>query len=39
VCRNICDYDAITFSRQEVVAEAGEFSQAWVQAVAKLLEG
>jgi len=39
VCRNICEYDAITCSRQEVVAEAGEFSQAWEQAVAKLLEG
>jgi MinD superfamily P-loop ATPase len=39
VCRNICDYDAIVFSRQEVVAEPGEFSQAWAQAVAKLLEG
>jgi 4Fe-4S ferredoxin len=39
VCRTICDYGAITFSRQEVVAEPGEFSPAWEHAVAKLLEG
>ncbi len=39
VCRNICDYGAITVSRVEVVAEPGEFSQAWEHAVAKLLEG
>ena len=39
VCVNICDYDAITCTREEVVAEPGEFSQAWEQAVAKLLEG
>lgn len=37
VCVNICDQDAITLTREEVVAEPGEFSQAWVQAVAKLL--
>ena len=37
VCVNICDYGAITLVREEVVAEAGEFSQAWVTAVAKLV--
>jgi Fe-S-cluster-containing hydrogenase component 2 len=39
VCRNICDYDAISLTREEVVAEAGDFSQAWEHAVARLLEG
>ncbi len=39
VCRNICDYGAISLRREKVVAAAGEFSQAWEQAVAKLLEG
>jgi 4Fe-4S ferredoxin len=39
VCVNSCDYEAITLKREEVVAEPGEFSQAWEQAVAKLLEG
>ena len=39
VCRNICDYEAIAFTREEVVAEPGEFSLAWEHAVAKLLEG
>lgn len=38
VCKNICDQDAISLVREEVVAEPGEFSQAWVHAVAKLLE-
>lgn len=38
VCLNICDQDAITLRRQEVIAQPGEFSQAWEQAVAKLLE-
>ncbi len=37
VCLNICDQEAITLVREEVVAEPGEFSQAWEQAVAKLL--
>lgn len=37
VCINICDQDAITLIREEVVAEPGEYSHAWVQAVAKLL--
>jgi ferredoxin len=37
VCRNICDQEAITLVRQEVIAAPGEFSQAWEQAVAKLL--
>jgi 4Fe-4S ferredoxin len=37
VCLNICDQGAITLVREEVVAEAGEFSQAWDQAVARLL--
>jgi len=36
VCRNICDQGAITLERHQVVAEAGEFSQAWEQAVARL---
>lgn len=38
VCRNICDQDAISLIREEVVAEPGEFSQAWINAVNKLLE-
>jgi 4Fe-4S ferredoxin len=37
VCLNICDDEAITLVREEVVAEAGEFSHAWETAVAKLL--
>lgn len=37
VCVNICDQDAITLVREEVVAEPGEFSLAWEHAVAKLL--
>ncbi len=37
VCRNICDQDAITLIREEVVAEPGEFSGAWMHALAKLL--
>jgi len=37
VCRNICDQGAITLVREEVVAKIGEFSQAWEQAVARLL--
>lgn len=39
VCRNICDEDAITLVREEVVAQPGEFSQAWEHAVSKLLAG
>ena len=38
VCRNICDQEAITLVRREVVAQPGEFSQAWQHAVDKLLE-
>ncbi|MBW1918322.1 MAG: 4Fe-4S binding protein [Deltaproteobacteria bacterium] len=38
VCLNICDQDAITLIREEVVAEPGEYSQAWEQAVAKLIK-
>jgi len=38
VCLNICDDEAITLVREEVVAEAGEFSQAWVTAVGKLIK-
>jgi 4Fe-4S ferredoxin len=37
VCKNICDQDAITLVREEVVAEPGEFSQAWVHALQKLV--
>ena len=37
VCVNICDEEAITLIREEVVAEAGEFSQAWETAVGKLV--
>jgi ferredoxin len=37
VCRNICDEAAITLVRRAVVAEPGEFSQAWDRAVAKLV--
>lgn len=36
-CVNICDEEAISLTREEVVAEAGEFSQAWKTAVQKLL--
>jgi len=39
VCRNICPEGAITIVRQEVVAEPGEYSQAWETAVAKLVGG
>jgi len=39
VCKNICDQDAVTLVREEVVAVPGEFSQAWEHALAKLLEG
>jgi 4Fe-4S ferredoxin len=38
VCVNICDDEAITLVREEVVAEAGEFSHAWETAVGKLLK-
>jgi 4Fe-4S ferredoxin len=37
VCVNICDESAITLVREEVVAEAGEYSQAWTTAVEKLI--
>jgi 4Fe-4S ferredoxin len=37
VCVNICDEEAISLVREEVVAEAGEFSQAWTTAVEKLI--
>jgi len=37
VCKNICDYDAITLIREEVVAMPGDFSEAWKHAVEKLL--
>jgi ferredoxin len=37
VCVNACDEEAITLVREEVVAGAGDFSRAWEQAVAKLL--
>ncbi len=36
VCRNICPEGAITILREEVVAEPGDYSQAWETAVAKL---
>lgn len=36
VCRNICDQDAVTLVREEVVALSGEYSQAWIEAVGKL---
>lgn len=39
VCRNICPEGAITIRREEVVAQPGEYSQAWDQAVAKLVGG
>jgi len=38
VCVNICDQGAITVRRLEVVAAAGDYSPAWQQAVARLLE-
>jgi formate hydrogenlyase subunit 6/NADH:ubiquinone oxidoreductase subunit I len=37
VCLNICDQEAISLIRQEVVAEPGKYSLAWTQAVARLL--
>jgi MinD superfamily P-loop ATPase len=37
VCRNICDEDAITLTRREVVARPGKFSHAWDWALTKLL--
>jgi 4Fe-4S ferredoxin len=39
VCYNICDYDAITLRRREVVATPGEFSHGWIEAVNRLLSG
>jgi 4Fe-4S ferredoxin len=39
VCYNICDYEAITLRRREVVAAPGEFSHGWVEAVNRLLSG
>lgn len=39
VCRNICPEGAITLRREEVVAQPGEFSQAWETALAKLMDG
>jgi 4Fe-4S ferredoxin len=38
VCLNICDDEAITLVREEVVAEPGEFSHAWETAVEKLVK-
>jgi 4Fe-4S ferredoxin len=38
VCVNVCDDEAITLVREEVVAEPGEFSNAWETAVANLLK-
>jgi len=38
VCVNICDDQAITLVREEVVAQPGEFSHAWETAVTKLLK-
>jgi len=37
VCRNICDEGAITLIRKEVIATPGKFSQAWVEALTKLV--
>lgn len=37
VCQNICDQEAITLRREEVVAEPGDFSQAWENARVKLI--
>ncbi|MGQ9687397.1 MAG: 4Fe-4S binding protein [Desulfobaccales bacterium] len=37
VCLNICDYEAITLNRRQVVAVPGEYSHAWEEAVRRLL--
>lgn len=37
VCRNICDEEAVTLIRREVIAQPGKFSQAWAEAVTKLV--
>ena len=37
VCTNICDYGAITLTRGEVVAEPGEYSHGWEEAVNRLI--
>jgi len=37
VCFNICDYEAITLKRSEVVATPGEYSHGWEEAVNRLL--
>lgn len=37
VCRNICDEEAITLTRREVVARPGKYSQAWAAALTKLV--
>ncbi len=37
VCVNICDQEAVTLLREEIIAAPGAYSQAWDQAVARLL--
>ncbi len=37
ICQAICDREAVTVIREEVVAEPGEYSHAWERAVARLL--
>ncbi|MBM4289832.1 MAG: 4Fe-4S dicluster domain-containing protein [Deltaproteobacteria bacterium] len=37
VCGNICPEGAITLVREEIVAQPGEFSHAWEEAVARLI--
>jgi len=37
VCTNICDYGAITLTREEVVAEPGEYCHGWEEAVNRLI--
>jgi Fe-S-cluster-containing hydrogenase component 2 len=37
VCYNICDYEAITLTRRQVVATPGNYCHAWEEAVNRLL--
>jgi 4Fe-4S ferredoxin len=39
VCRTLCDYEAVSVVRREVVAAPGEFCEAWEAAVARLQAG
>ncbi len=37
VCYNICDYEAVTLTRREVLAEPGKYSHGWEEATRRLV--